>query len=206
MKYDLFERLNTGGARLTDQEIRNCIFRAEAPDLVEFFGALATFEPLQTFLGISENQQNALYDRGLVLRFFALKNDLSSFDHDVEPFITEYVHKVVGKEVEFDRNAEADLFRRTIKAITEALGDDSWRHLREGKAKGAFSVYVFDALTAAVAKHVDVFEKLSTSDRAARLNAVKIHDDFKSATGPGGNTKPRLLQRLATAEKVIAGG
>jgi len=26
MKYDLFERLNTGGAQLTEQEIRNCIF------------------------------------------------------------------------------------------------------------------------------------------------------------------------------------
>ena len=63
-----------------------------------FFDDLAKYEPLQTFLGLSENQQKALYDRGLVLRFFALKNDLDEFKHDVEPFITEYVHKVVDKE------------------------------------------------------------------------------------------------------------
>ncbi len=111
MKYDLFERLNTGGARLTDQEIRNCIFRAEAPELVLFFDDLAKYEPLQRFLGLSENQQKSLYDRGLVLRFFALKNDLDEFKHDVEPFITEYVHKVVDKEVSFDLDREADLFR-----------------------------------------------------------------------------------------------
>ena len=34
---------------------------------------------------------------------------------------------------------------------------------------------------------------------------VKTDEEFKSATGSGGNTKPRLLQRLAAAEKVIAG-
>jgi len=205
MKYDLFERLNTRGARLTDQEIRNCIFRAEAPELVLFFDDLAKYEPLQSFLGLSENQQKSLYDRGLVLRFFALKNDLDEFKHDVEPFITEYVHKVVDKERSFDLDAEADLFRRTIKAITEALGEESWKHLREGKAQGAFSVYVFDALTVAVARQVAKFEALSKDERAARLNAVKTDEEFKSATGSGGNTKPRLLQRLAAAEKVIAG-
>jgi len=26
VRFDLFERLNTGGVKLTDQEIRNCIF------------------------------------------------------------------------------------------------------------------------------------------------------------------------------------
>lgn len=204
MKYELFERLNTGGAYLSDQEIRNCIFRAEAPKLVEFFDELARYEPLQTFLAISENQQNALYDRGLVLRFFALKNDLDSFNHDVEPFITEYVHKVIDKEVEFDEEKESALFRRTIRSITDALASDSWRHLRDGKAQGAFSPYVFDALTLAVAKNIDRIEKLGIEDRAARLNAVKTDEDFKSATGSGGNTKPRLMQRLAAAEKVIA--
>lgn len=204
MKYELFERLNTGGAHLSDQEIRNCIFRAEAPKLVEFFDDLAKYGPLQDYLGISDNQQNALYDRGLVLRFFALKNDLESFNHDVEPFITEYVHKVVDKAVAFEEEQESALFRRTIKGITDALAADSWRHLRNGKAQGAFSPYVFDALTLAVAKNIDQVEELDVEERAARFNALKADQDFKSATGSGGNTKPRLMQRLTAANKVIA--
>lgn len=32
MRYELFNRLNTGGARLTDQEIRNCIFSSTLTD------------------------------------------------------------------------------------------------------------------------------------------------------------------------------
>jgi hypothetical protein len=32
MKYEVFERLNTGGSTLTPQEVRNCIFRATNPE------------------------------------------------------------------------------------------------------------------------------------------------------------------------------
>lgn len=205
MKYDLFERLNTGGAPLSDQEIRNCVFRAEAPELVKFFDELAMYEPFQKYLGISENQQNALYDRGLVLRFFALNNDLASFTHDVEPFITEYVQKIVDKRTTFDRAAEAELFRRTIRAITGALGDDSWRHYRNGKAQGAFSVYVFETLAVSVARKIDSLEAVGELARSRLLNSVKKGPDFKSATGSGANTKQRLLRRLSAAEKVFAG-
>ncbi len=34
-KYELFERLNTGGSRLTDQEVRNCIMVMLNPELFE---------------------------------------------------------------------------------------------------------------------------------------------------------------------------
>ena len=204
MKYDLFERLNTGGAQLTDQEIRNCIFRAEASDLMDYFDGLAQFEPFQEFLGISENQQKELYDRGLVLRFFALKNDLNSFQHDVEPFVTGYIHKVVDGLVPFDREAERDIFQRTIKRIAEALGDGSWRHIRKGRPRGAFSVYVFEALSLSVAKHLDAVAALDTNELAERLNAVKTDEEFRNSCGAGRNTKPHLLRRLSAAERIVA--
>ena len=205
MKYDLFERLNTGGTRLTDQEIRNCVFRAEAPELMTYFDGLAGFEPFQAFLGLSENKQKSLYDRGLVLRFFALKNGLAEFKHDVEQFVTEFVHKVVDGGTAFDKETEADVFQRTVRAIADALGGDSWLNLRDGKAQGTFSVYVFEALTVAVARNLAAFEALDKDERSRRLNAVKADEEFRAAGGPGGNTKPRLLARLAAAERFVRG-
>lgn len=35
VRFDLFERLNTGGVKLTDQEIRGCIFRGQFNDFLE---------------------------------------------------------------------------------------------------------------------------------------------------------------------------
>lgn len=204
MKYDIFERLNTGGAHLTEQEIRNCIFRAESPALMDFFDGLAQVEPFRSHLGISDRQEKSLYDRGLVLRFFALKNDIGNFRHDVDPFVTEYIHKIADQEVEFDQDAEAETFKRTIKAITGVLGDESWKNWRGDKAQGAFSVYVFEALSLAVAKHIDAVDALGEEECRSRFNALKQDEEFKSAAGSGGNTKPRLLQRLAAAERIVA--
>ncbi len=199
MKYDLFERLNTGGVRLTDQEIRNCIFRAEAPDLMNYFDELAQGEEFASGLELSDLKMKSLYDRGLVLRFFALKNDLESFRHDVEPFITEYVHKIVEGNLPFEKEKEADVFVRTFKAVAKALGPGSWKHLKNNAPSGEFSVYVFEALSVTVAKNIDQVERMAPAELAERLNSIKIDGEFQKVVGSGGNTRPKLSKRLEIA-------
>lgn len=199
MKYDLFERLNTGGVRLTDQEIRNCIFRAEAPKLMEHFDELAKNLEFSSTLEISKHKLNSLYDRGLVLRFFALKNDLDSFRHDVEPFITNYVHKIVAGDLAFDIGVEDAIFIRTFKAISDALGAGAWKHLKNDAPSGEFSVYIFEALAVAVARSIDAVEAMGADELRFRLNSIKTDDEFKKVVGSGGNTRPRLTKRLEIA-------
>src|SRR5438552_6194133 len=35
VRFDLFERLNTGGVELTDQEVRDCVFRGKFSELLD---------------------------------------------------------------------------------------------------------------------------------------------------------------------------
>lgn len=203
MKYDLFERLNTGGVRLTDQEIRNCIFRAEAPDLMEYFDNLARNEDFVATLELSQLKRKSLYDRGLILRFFALKNDFDSFRHDVEPFVTEYVHKVVAGNLPFDRVAEEEVFNRAFAVINADLGAGAWKHRKNDAASGEFSVYIFEALAVAVAQNIDAMEQMGPAERIRRMNNIKVDADFKDAIGQGGNTKPKLTKRLQAAVSVL---
>ena len=37
VRFDLFERLNTGGIKLSDQEIRNCVYRGRFNDFIPSF-------------------------------------------------------------------------------------------------------------------------------------------------------------------------
>ena len=203
MKYDLFERLNTGGVRLTDQEIRNCIFRAEAPELMEHFDALAKTPDFAASLEISKHKLNSLYDRGLVLRFYALKNDLDSFRHDVEPFITDYVHKIVDGTKQFDLVAEDEIFERTFRAINSALGTGSWKHVKNEVPSGEFSVYIYEALSVAVASNIEAVEAMPIDELRQRLNSIKTDEEFKKVVGPGGNTRPRLTKRLEIANQKL---
>jgi hypothetical protein len=206
MKYDVFEKLNTGGSRLEPQEIRNAILRAINPELVQFFDELSRKPSFANHLHLSENQQHQMYDRGLVLRFFTLKNNFENFDHDVEPFITSYMKKVAVGQQPFDTTAELIVFERTFAALANALGDDAWRHLTNNQAKGGFSVYVFDALSIGVARNIGIVGNLSPSELAARCNALKNAQEFKNNVGAGANTRAKMRERLAVATTIIRDG
>jgi hypothetical protein len=206
MKFDVFERLNTGGSRLEPQEIRNAIFRATDPAFMTYCDGLASFQPFKDNLQISENQRQAMYDRGLVLRFFTLKNNADNFDHDVEPFITSYIKKVIRGEVAFDRDFEKITFEQTFALIEAALAEDSWRHNKDGAPRGAFSVYVFDALSIGVARNLAVAAGLTPLELADRCRAVKDSADFKENVGPGANTQAKMRARLEAATRIIGHG
>lgn len=203
MKYEVFERLNTGGADLSAQEVRNCIFRATDPDFMRWVDELAEYPAYRDFLGISDNQKNAMYDRGLVLRFFTLKNNAENFGHDVEPFITAYIREVLEETVEFDMDIEGQVFRDTFDIITRIFGDDSWHYFKDGKHRGPFSVYVFDALSIAVARHLEYVKRIDPSILEDKLLEVKTSSEFLKNTGAGANTKARLLGRIAVAVDIL---
>ena len=58
MKYEVFERLNTGGSELTEQEVRNCIFRAMSPYFVDWVEQLAAFPPFSDNLCLMVSLRN----------------------------------------------------------------------------------------------------------------------------------------------------
>lgn len=206
MKYDVFERLNTGGSWLTDQEVRNCIFRAMNPSFAEWVDRLAEYPPFKDNLNLSEQQINTLFDRALVLRFFALKNWRNEFKHDVEPFITKCFKDVLTNKRPFNMDEEEEIFKRTFHLIATALDGEAWRHLRQGRARGGFSVYVFEALSIGVAQNIELLESMSASEVAERLNLVKTSETFRDNTGPGANSRPRLMARIQAAIDILRTG
>ncbi len=205
MKYEVFERLNTGGAVLSAQEVRNCIFRATDPAFMDWVDDLARYPSFASTLGLSEFQAQSMFDRGLVLRYFTMKNKFESFEHDVEPFITEYIRDVIEGNVKFDRSVEDALFKETFDIIARDMGEDAWRHFRDGKHRGPFSVYVFDVLSVSVARNVEYAKELSPDEFAKRCVAIKQHPDFVNNTGGGANIKSRTLARFAIGLKLMGG-
>ena len=73
-KYELFQRLNTGGSLLTDQELRNAILIMVNPDAFRWIEDLARDENFQTCIALSDRSLSEKYDLDLVTRFLVFRN------------------------------------------------------------------------------------------------------------------------------------
>jgi uncharacterized protein with ParB-like and HNH nuclease domain len=72
-KYELFQRLNTGGSQLSDQEVRNSILVMLNKDFYRWIKELANEESFVNCVGLSERAVVEQYDMELVLRFLTLR-------------------------------------------------------------------------------------------------------------------------------------
>ena len=88
VRFDLFQRLNTGGIKLTDQEIRNCIFKGNFNDLIK---RLAKDERLHNLTKKPTSADNNGTYEELVLRFFAYLYNRDLFVHNVKDYLNEFM-------------------------------------------------------------------------------------------------------------------
>lgn len=70
IKFEIFERLNTGAEKLNDDELRNSIYRGPYIELLKELAASADFQ----FLLNNEKLHKRMKDRGMVLRFLTFWN------------------------------------------------------------------------------------------------------------------------------------
>ena len=140
--YHIFERLNTGGTLLANQEIRNCIYRGRFVELLEKLNSLGSW---RTILGRSGPDSRGK-DMELIVRFFATR-DLTAYRTPMKRFLSRYMFK--------NRNASEEalakscrLFEETCAATVEALGEQPF-HIRAG-----LNVAVMDAVLAAFSRNL----------------------------------------------------
>ena len=82
--YHIFERLNSGGRRLTDQEMRLAIYHGPLIDLIKELNA---YEPWRKIFGKIHSR---LKDQELILRFFALYSSLDTYQRPLAEFLNKY--------------------------------------------------------------------------------------------------------------------
>lgn len=145
-KYELFQRLNTGGSSLSDQEVRNCLLIMLNHDCYDWLKNLADYTNFRESIPLTEK---AISEEGymeLALRFFIYrKTDGDLRNHtDLNEYITSYMQKLFISD--FDYAAEADLFKKVFDLFNEALGENSFKRFSNGKYSGAFVTSVFEVL------------------------------------------------------------
>ena len=142
--HDLFERLNTGGTGLRDQEVRHCIYSGGLSDLINELNRAGEWRSL---LG-SPCQDGRMRDAELILRYMALLHAGGDYKGPMKAFLSSFMHKNRDPTGAFVRGERAR-FARACGILGSRLG----RLPLNGS--GRISPSVFDAIFVAVARSPD---------------------------------------------------
>lgn len=182
VRYDLFERLNTGGVRLSNQEIRDCVFSGTFAQKLEEWSKNAHFKQS---VKLTPLQQRDATGEECVLRFFAFRHKYKHFDHAVGEFLTTYMEEASKN---FDYASGEKLFNETFQEIARLFPSGIRRP--GGKTTTPLNLYEGIAVGAALAlQHVS---KLSSKDLEVWLASPELRKVTTGAT----NDKTAVRKRI----------
>lgn len=196
LKYHMFKRLNTGGELLSAQEIRNCTIRLLGSKGIDFLESCCNNEDYKIVIGkLGYDKIKMRYDQELILRFFAIKNDIDNYRYPVTEYLTRYLEKITMDEVHFEYDKEKEIFERTFKFIREYWNEEAFSSKTiSGNMKNDFVLYYFDGLTIPFADKIEEIEKFDEKEKiVSKVNEIKFGEELQAyKTGNPTSIKARI--------------
>lgn len=191
-KFELFQRLNTGGSHLTPQEVRNCIMVMVDPSFHQWLQRLAQYSAFQECTSLSDRNLQEQYDVELALRFLVFSCvDMNGFGRtlDVGEYLTDRMVEL-AEDPRFDRVAAERRFCETFDHISQALGSNAFRRFDGTGVKGGFILSPFEVIAFGLGYNYPDFPTMDeTKDRARSLFD---NETYRQWSGSGQRADTRL--------------
>lgn len=197
MKYELFKRLNSGGSKLTPQEIRNAIYRGVNPKLNILMENLAKNEIFIKLTALSSSKKSELYDQELVLRFIALLNNSENINSNTELFLDNFMEESVN-----NKKFDYEFYHRRFSEIMTLLDklDDTLIFRND---RNTFVPALYEGITIGVAQNYSLYENdLELLKKS--IEKLKSDAEFKNFSGSASNSKSRIRKRLRRANDIFS--
>ncbi|OFX39627.1 MAG: hypothetical protein A2X08_13640 [Bacteroidetes bacterium GWA2_32_17] len=196
MRYELFNRLNTGGSELTDQEIRNAIFRGVSKDFNSFLRRCSENTDFINLIQPTERQLEQLYMDELALRFCSLTDLREELSENISQHMTNYMKVAVAKS---EKIPELEKSFNEIVKILSPIGKDVFRG-----SNNVFSTSLFDCVMIGISKYINRYRTERTDVIIGKIESLKSSDSFKKASGSASASKSRILKRMEVAEEIFS--
>src|SRR5262249_6213600 len=164
VRFDLFERLNTGGIAMTAEEIRNCVYRGR---FSEFLEEMAKDQNFNRVVHLTEKQKGDGTKEECVLRFFAFLYRYKEFVHSVNDFLNGYMRDAT-KSFDYDQNSR--LFKETFVQLAAALPDG----IRRPHRKGTTPLNLFEGVAVGAALAIQQQRHLHRNGAAEWLGSEEL--------------------------------
>ncbi|MGO2377887.1 DUF262 domain-containing protein [Brevibacterium aurantiacum] len=190
VRFDLFERLNSGAIALTPQEVRSSVYKGK---FIDFLETLSENRDLQSLLKLQTLNQSDGTAAEQVLKFYAYKNSQNSFNGAVSKFLNDYTAETQSG---FDYQNERQIFEEAMNTLSSILQGGYF--LR--KNTNVTPLVQFEACAVAVGQIIEKGE-IVIPPSGDWINDKVLVD---SSTG-GTNTKAMLRRRIERAVEIFSG-
>ncbi|MFC6792158.1 DUF262 domain-containing protein [Methylobacterium komagatae] len=192
--YFVFERINSGGIRLSPQEIRNAIYEGTLLSTVRTLNNNTAWRSI-----FGEKKNSRLKDEELVLRFLAMRARSDKYSRPMRDFLNDFANDL--------KNVDQAVLEEFSKAFTDAI-----QVIYDVKGKGAFrprgtlNAAVFEAVMLGVSSRI---EKDSTPVDKEKLrkayDALLADNEFTAASERATADEEAVKTRRRVATTTFAG-
>jgi hypothetical protein len=212
VKFELFQRLNTLGSKLSDQEVRNCILVMINPDFYRWLIDIAKYPSFIEVTSLAERLIDEQFNVELILRFLILReldlNEIKS-TQDLGEFITDKMIQM-SSDKKLDLNEEEKIFKRTFDILQFTLGSNSFKRYNTVKQKfeGSFILSAFEAIGIALGRNIKFWNDINlTEDLKEKIEdnvkGIWANPDYQARSGSGVNVTRRVPSIIPLGQEVM---
>lgn len=191
--FTIFHRLNTGGMKLNNQEIRNCIYGGTFNNLLK---ELDNHAPWRRLNKMRAGQTYRFTKQEIILRFFAFADKRQTYEGHLAKFLNEYMHANQNASDAWAEEKQS-LFVDTVKLVADGVFGK--------KAPPKLSITVLEALLVGVGANLPQIKDATDSQLTGSYDNLLVHAEFsEGALREGLSKKQRVTERLDTAIRIFA--
>jgi len=210
VKFDVFERLNTGAVIAEPMEIRNAVFQGGFNDQLHDLSDDHTFRklwgiPTDDIEREKDQTFKTMGDLELVLRFFALR-DCQSMSLRFKDYLSTFMsgRNAAYKQQPTLKDVDKQLFGTAVANCWKVFGESAFRRPSTGQRSAPLA----DAYMVALSEvNPLVLDDAIKRDRVRQaLNRLALEDgEFQKAFGTGTNGKGAITIRIEKAKDAVRG-
>lgn len=211
VKFDIFERLNSGAVQLESQELRNAIYRGKFNDMIKKLSMNDNFRKL---LNIdlkspdTDNKVKKMQDVEYVLRFFSyMNNEGENMKKSFKQFLSDQMVKFNMYD-EDNLNKMKSHFERDMEMIFQKLGKDAFAKYKivdgQLKLQSHFNAAVYDAVSIAVSDRIqEDINFVITDEMRQKIEELFFDKEFIDCINGSTNDKSKILNRIKIVKGVL---
>jgi hypothetical protein len=203
VKYNIFKRINTGGTRLSNQELRHALNPGKS---TKFLAKLAKDKEFMQVVKLNESKKKRMDDREFVLGFlaYALTSYKDYQDGNRDSFLSQALFKV-NQLTEEELDSIENNFNKAMIAAREIFGENAFRKIsKSNKRKYPVNKALFEVWSVNLSHLTDDEIKILKNKRQILINKfINYVDNDKEFLSSISQAANKVEYRFEIVEKII---